>query len=129
MACMQVDHIIVGQGISGSFLSWYLIKEGKSVLVIDEENATTASRVAAGIINPVTGRRMVTVWMAEELFPFAWRAYNEFGAELGITAISQKTIIDFFPSPFMRESFLARIEQHDLYTHTYPEQNDFNPFF
>ena len=89
MACMQVDHIIVGQGISGSFLSWYLIKEGKSVLVIDEENATTASRVAAGIINPVTGRRMVTVWMAEELFPFAWKAYNEFGAELGITAISQ----------------------------------------
>jgi glycine/D-amino acid oxidase-like deaminating enzyme len=126
---MQVDAIIVGQGVSGTFLSYYLQQENKTVLVIDEPRTDAPSRVAGGIINPVTGRRMVTVWLVEELFPFVWKNYNEIGNLLGIRAISQKTIIDFFPNPFMRESFLKRIEQQNDYVHSYPEQNHFNSFF
>ena len=34
---------------------------------------------AAGLINPVTGRRMVTTWMIDELMPFARNAYREIG--------------------------------------------------
>ena len=75
---MTVDYIIVGQGICGTFLSWNLLKKGKSVLVIDEANPYSSSKVANGVINPVTGRRIVTVWMADELFPFCkkstWRS-------------------------------------------------------
>jgi glycine/D-amino acid oxidase-like deaminating enzyme len=126
---MNVDTLIIGQGICGSFLSWYLQKEGKSFLVIDNNDSNAPSRIAAGIINPVTGRRLVTVWMADEVLPFAWKAYSEWGQELGITAISQKNIIDFFPSPFMRESFLQKIESGDQHVHAYPEQNHFNHFF
>ncbi|HEX7904243.1 MAG TPA: FAD-binding oxidoreductase [Chitinophagaceae bacterium] len=126
---MVIDFLIVGQGISGSFLSWYLKKEGKSVYVIDNNQPNTPSRIAAGIINPVTGRRLVTVWMADEVLPFSWKAYSEIGHELEITAITQNSIIDFFPNPFMRESFLKRIEESDQYVHAYPEQNHFNPFF
>jgi glycine/D-amino acid oxidase-like deaminating enzyme len=126
---MQVDFLIIGQGISGTFLSYYLKKEGKSFIIIDNKQPSSASRIAAGIINPVTGRRMVTVWMADEILPFAWKAYSEIGHELGITAISSKSVIDFFPNPFMRESFLKRIEESDQYVHSYPEQNDFNPYF
>ena len=29
----------------------------------------------------------------------------------------------------MRESFVKRIEENDQYVHTYPEQNQFNPYF
>ncbi len=126
---MQVDILIIGQGISGTFLSYYLQKEKKSFVVIDNGFVNAPSRVAAGIINPVTGRRIVTVWKAEELFPFAWQAYNEIGHQLGITAISQKNIIDFFPNPFMRESFLKRIEEKAEYLHSFPEQNHFNLYF
>lgn len=126
---MHIDYIIIGQGISGTFLSYYLKKENKSFLVIDNNQQNSPSRIAAGIINPVTGRRMVTVWMADELFPFCWKAYSDIGDELSITAISQKSIIDFFPSPFMRESFVKRIEESDTYVHTYAEQNEFNTFF
>ena len=126
---MMLDYLIIGQGISGTFLSYYLEKENKSFLVIDNGDPGAASRVAAGIINPVTGRRMVTVWMADEVLPFAWKSYNEIGQMLGINAISQKSIIDFFPNPFMRESFLKRIEENDGYVHSYPEQNKFNSYF
>ncbi len=71
---------------------------------------------------------MVTVWMAEEVIPFAWDAYQEIGTALSTPAIHHKNILDFFPNPFMRESFLQRIEEGNQYIHTYPEQNHFNTF-
>jgi glycine/D-amino acid oxidase-like deaminating enzyme len=126
---MQIDYLIIGQGISGTFLSYYLNKENKRYLVIDNNYSNSPSKIAAGIINPVTGRRLVTVWMVDEILPFAWKAYQEVGHDLGITAISQKSIIDFFPNPFMREGFLQKIETGDKYVHSYPEQNYFNNFF
>ena len=126
---MHIDYLIIGQGISGSFLSYYFKKENKNFLVIDNNYSNSPSKIAAGIINPVTGRRLVTVWMVDEILPFAWKAYQEIGHDLAITAISQKSIIDFFPNPFMREGFLQKIETGDKYVHAYPEQNHFNNFF
>jgi len=112
---MTFDYIIIGQGISGTWLSYYLYKEKKNFLVIDNNSPNTSSKVAAGIINPVTGRRHVTVWRADEILPFAWNAYTQIGKELNITAFLQKNIIDFFPSPQMRQSFLQRTDEDDTY--------------
>jgi len=56
---MMTDVLIIGQGICGTFLSWWLEQKGLSFIVIDEERPYTASRAAAGLINPVTGRRIV----------------------------------------------------------------------
>jgi glycine/D-amino acid oxidase-like deaminating enzyme len=67
---MQTEFLIVGQGISGTWLSYYLQKANRSFIVIDNEQPNSASRVAAGIINPVTGRRIVKTWMIDELFLF-----------------------------------------------------------
>ena len=77
---MHYDYLIVGQGISGTFLSYYLQQLEKTVLVIDEYSENSPSRLTAGVMNPVTGRRLVTVWMADQLFPFAWDAYTAIGA-------------------------------------------------
>ena len=51
------DYIIVGQGIAGTNLAFQLIDSGKSIMVIDQVNLNSSSRVATGIINPVTGRK------------------------------------------------------------------------
>jgi glycine/D-amino acid oxidase-like deaminating enzyme len=126
---MNTELLIIGQGICGTFLSWFLDKENKDFLVIDNNYPNASSRIAAGVINPVTGRRLVTVWMVDEVLPYAWDAYNKIGNDLGITAIFQKNIIDFFPNPFMRESFLEKIKSGDRYVHAYPEQNHFNTYF
>lgn len=126
---MHVEFLIIGQGISGTFLSYYLNKVQRSFIVIDDNDNDSPSRIAAGIINPVTGRRMVTVWMADEILPHAWKAYEEIGNELGINAISQKNIIDFFPNPFMRENFLKRLEEGNEYIQSYPDQDYFHSYF
>lgn len=126
---MHIDYLIIGQGISGTWLSYYLQKENRSFLIIDNNFKNSSSKIAAGIINPVTGRRHVTVWMADEIIPFAWNAYDQIGKELDITAISQKNIIDFFPSPQMRVSFFQRIEEKGEYVFDFTESNQFNDLF
>ena len=62
---MQVDTLIIGQGLCGSFLSWNLLKAGQRVMVVDRANPYTATKVASGVINPVTGRRIVRTWEIE----------------------------------------------------------------
>jgi glycine/D-amino acid oxidase-like deaminating enzyme len=126
---MQIDYLIIGQGISGTWLSYYLQKNKKSFLVIDNNASGTPSRIAAGIINPVTGRRHVTVWMAEEILPFAFDAYTELGNELGITAISKRNIIDFFPSPQMRQSFQQRTDEGGFYVEMGSNANKYTDYF
>jgi glycine/D-amino acid oxidase-like deaminating enzyme len=126
---MQVDYLIVGQGICGTMLSWFLHKEGKSFLVIDENKETTSSKVAAGLINPITGRRYVTTWMIEELMAFAKLTYNDLGTYLDQPLIQEKDAIDFFTSPQMRDAFVNRITEDDTYLHAFPDQNHFNQFF
>ena len=51
------DHIIIGQGLAGSLLAWELIHHGQTVIVIDNGLKPSASKVAAGLINPLPGKR------------------------------------------------------------------------
>jgi glycine/D-amino acid oxidase-like deaminating enzyme len=125
---MHVDYIIVGQGICGTFLSWELQKANQSFIVIDESKPFTASKAASGIINPVTGRRIVKTWMIDELMPFAWDAYQSFGASLGINCITQKPIIDCFTTPQMRLAFTERYEKDQQFLSLPANENDWLPW-
>jgi len=62
------DIIIVGQGISGTVLSNALMEQYQKVLVIDDGNKKAASKIASGVINPVTGRRIVTIPLTKLFF-------------------------------------------------------------
>lgn len=50
--------LIIGQGIAGSCLAWELKRRGAEFTVADRPIAETASRVAAGLVNPLTGPRL-----------------------------------------------------------------------
>ena len=73
----KYDYLIVGQGIGGTLLSWYLKKKGKSFYFIDNNHHHAASNIAAGIINPITGRKYVKSWRIEQFLPVAKQAYSE----------------------------------------------------
>lgn len=102
------DYFIVGQGISGSFLSYYLMQAGKKVLVIDEANPFTASKVASGVINPVTGRRIVKTWLIDELLPFCQNEYTSLGNLVGKTLLRQCNVLDLYATQQMKEAFEKR---------------------
>lgn len=76
---MPVDVLIVGQGLAGSLLAWELIRQHVRVMVIDS-GEINASQVAAGLINPVTGSRLVKTAEIERLLPAAMHCYQQLGA-------------------------------------------------
>ncbi|MCH5599073.1 FAD-dependent oxidoreductase [Niabella ginsengisoli] len=110
-------------------LSWFLAANDIDFTVIDNGNINTPSQAAAGLINPVTGRRVVTVWLDDVIIPFAEKVYNEMGSFLNINALSKTTIIDFFPNPFMRESFLKKLSQQALYINLVEDANYMSSYF
>ena len=76
------DYIIVGQGLAGTWLSWYLLQRQQNILVIDAYETSTASNISSGIINPITGRKLVKTWKIDTLLPFAIAAYTAIEQQL-----------------------------------------------
>ena len=99
-----IDYLIIGQGIAGSTMAMQLLKKGYSILVFDEFSKNYSSAVAAGLFNPVTGKKMVKTWMADEIFP----ALFEFYADVE-RATGEKFL---FPMPLYRP-FLSIAEQNE----------------
>jgi glycine/D-amino acid oxidase-like deaminating enzyme len=113
----RVDVLVVGQGICGTSLSRELDLVGLSYIVIDEERPDSASRAAAGLINPVTGRRFVKTWMIDELLPFVREVYDP-------AALRRVQLVDFFPTPQMRLAFVKRCEEGGEYLRLAPAQEE-----
>lgn len=64
-------------------LAHTLIDEGNEVLVIDNTPEFSSSKICAGVYNPITGKRLVKTWLADEIFPFLERFYTELEKKLG----------------------------------------------
>ena len=73
----EVDYIIVGQGLAGTFLSYFLRQKGYNLLVVDNAYEGCSSMVAAGIINPITGRQFNKSWLIDDILPFAIDTYRK----------------------------------------------------
>ncbi len=85
-----VDFLIIGQGITGSLLAYNLIKLGQSVCVVDNDHYGSASKVAAGLINPITGHRLN---ITERFFEYSehaqtlyWQIERDLGLDLGLSS-------------------------------------------
>jgi len=85
--------LLIGQGIAGTLLAWSLKKRGAQVHIADGSLPGSSSAVAAGIINPVTGKRFVKSWRFEEFFPVAKSAYQLLEEELDTRIWSEQPIV------------------------------------
>lgn len=63
------DYLIIGHGLAGAILSQRLLERGENIMVIDQPQANQSSVIAAGLFNPITGRKMFKTWQADQLFP------------------------------------------------------------
>lgn len=105
---MDFDFIIVGQGLAGSLLGYEFLKAEKKTLIIDEDKTISSSKIAAGIIHPITGRRIVKTWKADTLIPFAKKVYSELEAKFAETFFFDLPVIEVFTSVKNRNDWLAR---------------------
>ncbi len=109
-----VDYLIVGQGVAGTMLAHFLLKAGKTIAVIDAPDQQAASKVAAGIINPVTGRRIVKSWRIDELLPFAVATYREIEAQFGVEIFTQKNILRSFDTNKQFQDWSIKSGREDM---------------
>jgi glycine oxidase len=99
-----VDYIVVGQGLAGSAVAVQLLQRKKRILVIDQPTGNSSSRIAAGLFNPITGKKMTKTWLADTLFPYLHDYYQ---------AVEARTAQRFFfPMPLYRP-FLSIEEQNE----------------
>ncbi len=111
----HVDYLIIGQGISGSFLSYFLLENGATISVLDNDPDFTASKVASGMINPVTGRIVATTWMINELMRFAEKTYTNAGKKLNENFIVEKNILAIPPTLQMQEALEKRVSEKNTF--------------
>ncbi|MBS3954813.1 MAG: FAD-binding oxidoreductase [Methylomicrobium sp.] len=89
---MNIDYLIVGQGLAGSLLGWELIQRGCKVLVVDS-GANNASQIAAGLINPVTGQRFVKADETNQLMAFNRTYYHQLAQHFGQDFLHEKRML------------------------------------
>lgn len=80
----KVDYLIVGQGLAGTLLAYELLQCKKTIYVVDNQHKSAASKVAAGLINPITGRRIVKSEQIDVLYPLAKNTYQSIAQWLGV---------------------------------------------
>lgn len=99
---MRVDVLIVGQGLAGSLLARRLAD--RATLAVVDPGRSNASRVAAGLMTPLTGRRFTLTPEYPALFA---RASETLG-ELGVFRPSD--VYRMFADPEQRAAGLRRAD-------------------
>lgn len=74
---------IVGQGLAGTCLAWHFIERGTEC-TITSDGRDGSSRVAAGMVNPVTGKNFAPSWRIADFLPEAESFYQKLEARVGI---------------------------------------------
>jgi glycine/D-amino acid oxidase-like deaminating enzyme len=128
---MQVDFLIIGQGLSGSLLAWSLMKAGYSVHIVDNNHAHSSSIVAAGLINPLAGKRLLKPDDCDHYLEHLHATYAEFKKHF-----SQQFYFPVEMLRFMKEAsqqdFLKKRQSDpaysDLITEVFSADKDTDPF-
>ena len=91
---MSRTFLIVGQGVAGSALAFLLHQRGHHVRIVDDGHRTSATKIAAGMVNPITGKRLAKTPDWENKWPVALDFYRQ------LEALSGQRI--FHPLPIVR---------------------------
>lgn len=103
-----LDFVIVGQGLAGTTLAWQLKWRGLRGLIVDRDDGTSASKVAAGLMTPVTGKRLVPAWRLDETWAAADDFYRRVEQETKAQFLTQPGQVRLFDDEEAKEEFDRR---------------------
>jgi glycine/D-amino acid oxidase-like deaminating enzyme len=109
------NYNIVGQGLAGSVLAYFLLKAGQNVQIFNSPDIPSSSKVAAGIYNPVTGKRLVKTWLADKIFPFLEDFYPQLEKELNAKFFHPMPLFHPFPEVATQKFFKSDHVHEDFF--------------
>ncbi len=90
---INVEFLIVGNGLAGTMLAFEMLDHGLDFRIIASSKKSRASMVAAGMFNPLVFKRMTKSWMADKLLPVMNERYLELEEKLQQKFFIQKDIL------------------------------------
>jgi len=102
------DYIIVGSGLAGGILGLRLQKAGKKIAIFDNNDPNAAYRVAGGVWNAITFRKILKGWQADILTDEAHRFYDDLQKEWKLDFYSQKDVVRIFSDVAFQNNWLAK---------------------
>jgi glycine/D-amino acid oxidase-like deaminating enzyme len=121
------DYLIIGQGIAGTSLAWHLHRSGKKILLVNDASLPSSSKVAAGIFNPLTGKKLVKTWLADDLFPYAQKFYSSLEKKLDAHILHQASVFRPFRSIEEQNSYLSRTSDPGIAAYIQYRKNESVP--
>ncbi len=118
---MNVDFLIIGQGLAGSTLAVELLKRGRSVLVVDRQDGTGSTRIAAGLITPLTGKGMNPAWRQQHYLPKAVTFYHALEKESGRKLYHSTPVVRVFASEKEHDKWRGKKDELGHWAHELPE--------
>jgi len=113
MPASQFDFLIIGQGLAGSMLAFELIHRDQSTMVIDNDHVGSASQVAAGIINPITGHRLNLTNNFIDYLSVATKFYNQLEEALDVKLVNHVEQLRLIKNPGQASYLAKRLQQRD----------------
>jgi glycine oxidase len=102
------DTIIVGQGLAGTTLAWILTQAGQRVLLLDANDPSTSSKIAAGLITPITGQRLTLNWQDDHVWSTIRGFYRRIERETGAHFFHDRSAVRLFASDAERALWAKR---------------------
>lgn len=108
MTLLKADTLIIGQGLAGSLLAWELNRRGCQAVVVDAEHEGSASLVAAGLITPITGKRIVLQENISPLLEAADLLYSELSEHFRQTFLHRIPTLRLFADSKQQATIIQR---------------------
>ena len=105
---MNVDFIIVGQGLAGTCFAFELIKQKKTFIIIDEYRPNTSSRIALGIYNPLILKWFTKPWHIDNQIKYFYTFYSELNKFLKNKFFNDTGIYKFLKTPYDQNNWLTK---------------------
>lgn len=122
----KINTLVVGQGIAGSLVAYMLHQNKIPFTVIDPANPGTASRVAAGMFTPISGKRKTIHPAALEQIPYAIKIYKEIEQLVGTTILHLENIYQVYHSTSERNDLTERSSNAEFAKFIITSPNPFN---
>lgn len=109
MSLHDVDIIILGQGLAGTTLAWWCHWSSLRVMILDRAAAVTSSKVAAGLMTPITGQRLVPTWRWGDFWPVAVDFYRRVEQITGSSFLHTGPMVRCFQGADETQYFARRL--------------------
>ena len=106
----MIDFLIVGHGLAGATLAQFLLRRGQRVVVLDKKLPHAASKVAAGLINPLIGPKFNLPAHIDNCLAENLRFFRPLEEEAGQSLYGEFLLYRIFVSGKQRDQWINKAQ-------------------